>query len=222
MDLDAPVAVASSVIGHGRWRFTVHGQGNHAGTTLLADRHDPLLVAALVVAAAREVAAAHPGTRATVGRLNPVPGGTNVIASRVDLWLDVRHPEDAVTAAVVAEVSRRAAGLATAEGCTVDVREESLSPTVDFDVPLSRRLSGVLPGAPLLATGPVTTPVSSPSGCRRPCCSRATPRASRTRPRSSAPTTTPNGDPSRWRTCWPTCWPEPSRGRVQPCPLVPS
>ncbi|GAB3451248.1 allantoate amidohydrolase [Kineococcus endophyticus] len=153
VDLGAPVAVASSVIGHGRWRFTVHGQGNHAGTTLLADRHDPLLVAALVVAAAREVAAAHPGTRATVGRLNPVPGGTNVIASRVDLWLDVRHPEDAVTAAVVAEVSRRATGLAAAEGCTVDVREESLSPTVDFDVPLSRRLSGVLPGAPLLATG---------------------------------------------------------------------
>ncbi|MEZ0165908.1 allantoate amidohydrolase [Kineococcus sp. LSe6-4] len=153
VDLDAPVAVASSVIGHGRWRFTVHGQGNHAGTTLLADRHDPLLVAALVVAAAREVAAAHPGTRATVGRLNPVPGGANVIASRVDLWLDVRHPEDAVTAAVVAEVSRRAAELATVEGCTVDVREESLSPTVDFDVALFRRLSGVLPGAPLLATG---------------------------------------------------------------------
>ncbi|MEZ0491690.1 allantoate amidohydrolase [Kineococcus sp. TBRC 1896] len=153
VDLGAPVAVATSVIGHGRWRFTVRGEGNHAGTTLLADRRDPLLVAALVVAAARDVAAANPGTRATVGRLDPVPGGTNVIASRVDLWLDVRHPEDVVTAAVVAEVSRRAARLAAAEGCAVEVREESLSPTVDFDGALSRRLSGVLPTAPLLATG---------------------------------------------------------------------
>ncbi|GAA0308719.1 allantoate amidohydrolase [Kineococcus aurantiacus] len=153
VDLGAPVAVAGSVIGHGRWRFTVHGQGNHAGTTLLEDRRDPLLAAARVVVAAREVAAAHPGTRATVGRLQPVPGGTNVIASRVDLWLDVRHPEDAVTAAVVAEVSRRAVELAAAEGCTVQVREESLSPTVAFDAGLARRLSGVLPTAPRLDTG---------------------------------------------------------------------
>ncbi len=65
----------------------------------------------------------------------------------------MRHPEDAVTAAVVAELSRRAGELAAAEGCTVDVREESLSPTVDFDPALSRRLSAVLPGAPLLPTG---------------------------------------------------------------------
>ncbi|WP_432543511.1 allantoate amidohydrolase [Kineococcus sp. SYSU DK002] len=153
VDLGAPVAVASSILGHGRWRFTVHGQGNHAGTTLLADRRDPLLAASRIVVAAREVAAAHPGARATVGRFQPVPGGTNVIASRVDLWLDVRHAEDAVTAAVVAEVTRRAVDLAAGEGCTVEVAEESSSPTVGFDPALARRLGRVLPGAPTLATG---------------------------------------------------------------------
>ncbi|ABS05590.1 allantoate amidohydrolase [Kineococcus radiotolerans] len=153
VDLDAPVAVASSILGHGRWRFSVHGQGNHAGTTLLDDRRDPLLAASRVVVAVREVAAANPGTRATVGRLQPVPGGTNVIASRVDLWLDVRHPDDAVTAAVVAEISRWAVELAAGEGCTVDVREESLSPTVDFDPALARRLGATLGGVPALATG---------------------------------------------------------------------
>ncbi|PRY16729.1 allantoate amidohydrolase [Kineococcus rhizosphaerae] len=153
VDLDAPVAVASSIIGHGRWRFSVHGQGNHAGTTLLEDRRDPLLAASRIVVAAREVAAANPGTRATVGRLQPVPGGTNVIASRVDLWLDVRHPEDVVTAAVVAEISRRAAELAAGEGCTVEVREESFGGTVDFDPALAQRLTAALGGAPVLATG---------------------------------------------------------------------
>jgi N-carbamoyl-L-amino-acid hydrolase len=153
IDLDAPVAVASSVIGHGRWRFSVHGQGNHAGTTLLEDRRDPLLAASRLVVAVREVAAANPGTRATVGRLQPVPGGTNVIASRVDLWLDVRHPEDVVTAAVVAEITRRAQELAAGEGCSVEVREESFGATVDFDPALARRITGVLDGAPNLATG---------------------------------------------------------------------
>ncbi|WP_328293191.1 allantoate amidohydrolase [Kineococcus sp. NBC_00420] len=153
IDLDAPVAVASSVIGHGRWRFSVHGQGNHAGTTLLEDRRDPLLAASRLVVAVREVAAANPGTRATVGRLHPVPGGTNVIASRVDLWLDVRHPEDVVTVAVVAEITRRAQEIAAGEGCSVEVREESFGATVDFDPALARRITGVLDGAPNLSTG---------------------------------------------------------------------
>ena len=153
IDLGAPVAVASSVIGHGRWRFSVHGEGNHAGTTLLEDRRDPVLAASRLVVAVREVAAANPGTRATVGRLQPVPGGTNVIASRVDLWLDVRHPEDVVTAAVVAEITRRAQELAAGEGCSVEVRQESFGATVDFDPALARRITGVLDGAPNLATG---------------------------------------------------------------------
>ncbi|WP_216870474.1 allantoate amidohydrolase [Modestobacter excelsi] len=153
VDLAAPVAVASSIIGHGRWRMTVHGRGDHAGTTLLADRRDPVVVAAQVVLVVRSVAAEHPGTRATVGRFQPVPGGTNVIASRVDLWLDVRHPEDAVTAAVVEEIGRRAGAAAAGEGCTVEIHEESLSPTVDFDPALRDRVRATVPGAPVLATG---------------------------------------------------------------------
>lgn len=153
VDLGAPVAVASSILGHGRWRVSVHGQGNHAGTTLLDDRRDPVVAAAQVVLAVRAVAAENPGARATVGRFQPVPGGTNVIASRVDLWLDVRHTDDTVTAAVVAEITRRAGQVAAGEGCTVQVREESLSPTVDFDAALRDRVSAALPGAPLLPTG---------------------------------------------------------------------
>lgn len=153
IDLDFPVAVGGSILGHGRWRVTVTGQGNHAGTTLLGDRRDPMLVAAQVVVATRACAAAHPGTRATVGRLQPTPGGTNVIASRVDLWLDVRHQDDAVTAAVVAEITGLATAAGAAEGCTVRVTPESVSPTVSFHQDLTDRLLLALPGAPRLDTG---------------------------------------------------------------------
>ncbi len=153
IDLGAPVAVASSVLGHGRWRLTITGEGNHAGATLMADRRDPVVAAAAAVLAVRDVARQHDGARATVGRLIPVPGGTNVIAGRVDAWLDVRHPDDDVTAAVVAEITRRAQHAAAVEGCTATVTEESLSPTAHFDAGLRERLREVLPGAPVLATG---------------------------------------------------------------------
>jgi N-carbamoyl-L-amino-acid hydrolase len=153
IDLGRPVALGTSILGHGRWRLTVTGQGNHAGTTLMTDRQDPMVAAGAMITAVRDVAAAVPDARATVGRLQPVPGGTNVIASAVHVWLDARHPDDAVTADVVRAIHERAQDIAAAEGCTVQLVEESISPTVHFDPALRDRLSGVLPDAPLLATG---------------------------------------------------------------------
>lgn len=153
IDLDRAVAIGSSILGHGRWRLSVHGQGNHAGTTLMADRKDPMVAAARIIVSIRDSAKSHPRARATVGRLQPVPGGTNVIASRVDFWLDVRHPDDAVTAAVVEDILGNARFLAAEEGCSVELREESLSRTVHFDRPLRDCLELLLPDSPVLDTG---------------------------------------------------------------------
>jgi len=147
------IAVGSSILGHGRWKLSINGQGNHAGTTLMADRADPMVAAAQIVLTIRETAAKQPDARATVGRLIPVPGGTNVIASRVDLWLDARHPDDAVTAQLIEAIYGSAREAAAAEGCTVTLTEESYSDTVHFDPGLSRRIGALLPGAPVLATG---------------------------------------------------------------------
>ena len=144
-----PVAVATSILAHGRWRFSVRGQGNHAGTTQLADRHDPMVPAAAAVLAARRVAVRHAGNRATVGRLLPNPGGTNVIASSVDFWLDARGPD---TRAVVADITAAATEAAAAEGCELTVREESYGDAVTFDPALRDDLAARL-GAPAIPTG---------------------------------------------------------------------
>ena len=153
IDLNQPIAIGSSILGHGRWRLSVNGQGNHAGTTVMADRHDPMVAASRTVVAIRDAARKQPNARATVGRLQPVPGGTNVIASRVDFWLDVRHPDDAITAAVVESIHQQAQFIAAEEGCSVKLTEESLSPTVHFDPGLQKQLQLALPGAPTLDTG---------------------------------------------------------------------
>ena len=151
---DGPaVAVGSSILGHGRWKLTVHGQGNHAGTTLMEDRADPMVAAAQIITAVQQAAAAQPGARATVGRIQAVPGGTNVIASRVQLWLDVRHEDDAVTAQLVEAIHGKAQKTAAFEGCTVALSQESFSPTTSFDPALQRQLQLALPQAPVLATG---------------------------------------------------------------------
>ncbi|NJC21856.1 N-carbamoyl-L-amino-acid hydrolase [Arthrobacter pigmenti] len=153
IDLDSPVAVGTSIIGHGRWKLTITGQGNHAGTTLMEDRADPMVAAAQVILAIRKTAAATADARATVGRVQPIPGGTNVIASRVELWIDIRHPDDATTAALVESIHGQAQKAAAFEGCSASLTQESVSGTVTFDAELQRQLSLAMPGAPGLPTG---------------------------------------------------------------------
>jgi N-carbamoyl-L-amino-acid hydrolase len=153
IDLGRPVAIGSSILGHGRWKVTVSGQGNHAGTTLMADRADPVVAAADIVGLIADLARAEDDARATVGRFEPVPGGTNVIASRVDFWIDVRHPDDRVTRGLVERIAVEAVARADKHGCTAAVIEESWSPTVGFDPTLGRRLADLVPGAPVLRSG---------------------------------------------------------------------
>jgi N-carbamoyl-L-amino-acid hydrolase len=151
-DPTATLAVGTRIVSHGRWRITVSGQGNHAGTTATADRHDPMIPAAATVLAARRLIVQYPGAVATVGRLVPNPGGTNVIASSVNLWLDVRHGSSSDTAALVDEVLAAAREEAALEGCTVSVHRESASAEVDFDPLLGLELAGLL-GVPEIPTG---------------------------------------------------------------------
>jgi N-carbamoyl-L-amino-acid hydrolase len=81
--------------------------------------------------------------------LIPNPGGTNVIASSVDFWLDARGD----ARSVVEDVMAAALEAATAEGCELTVREESYGDAVHFDPALRDRLGDVLGGIPVIPTG---------------------------------------------------------------------
>ena len=149
--LGAPVAVGSTIVAHGRWRLSFTGRADHAGTTRRADRRDPMIPASATVLAARAAMEAHgDDARATVGRLHPVPGGTNVVASRVDLWLDARGP---LPQALVDDVAAAAREAAEVEGVSVEVRCESMSDAVVLDPALADDLAAAAgPDVPRLAT----------------------------------------------------------------------
>jgi beta-ureidopropionase / N-carbamoyl-L-amino-acid hydrolase len=150
--LTAPVGVASSIWPHGRFRFTFTGEANHAGTTLMEDRHDPMLTYAMTALAANKQARLA-GARATFGRLSVEPNGTNAVPARVTAWLDARAADDATLQALLAAVTRQAVERAERDGTVVEVVAESVSPVVDFEPGLRDRLVGVLGGAPVLPTG---------------------------------------------------------------------
>ena len=152
VDRAAPVGVASAIWPHGRYRFTFDGQANHAGTTRMEDRRDPMLTYALTALAANEQARAS-GQRATFGRLDVHPNGTNAVPSRVTAWLDARAESARHLDALVSEVERLARHAADRDGTALHVTEESVSPAVRFDAALAQRLAapGGLPVIPTMA-----------------------------------------------------------------------
>ncbi|MFC4628668.1 allantoate amidohydrolase [Promicromonospora alba] len=95
-DEAAPVAVGAAIWPHGRWRVDLAGEANHAGTTPLAHRHDPMLDLARLITDVR-AAAEHAGALATLAKVQVEPNGVNAIPSRVRAWIDARaETEDAV------------------------------------------------------------------------------------------------------------------------------
>ncbi|MES4906666.1 MULTISPECIES: allantoate amidohydrolase [unclassified Streptomyces] len=147
-----PVGVASAIWPHGRWRFDFHGEANHAGTTRLDDRHDPMLTYANTVLAARKKARLA-GALATFGKVGVEPNGVNAIASLVRGWLDSRAPDEETLAAVVGEIERAAVERGRRDGVDVKVTRESFTPVVEFAHGLRDELAGLLGGAPVLPTG---------------------------------------------------------------------
>ena len=149
---DAAVGLASEIWPHGRWRFDFVGEANHAGATRMEDRRDPMLsFAATALAAAG--AAGTSGPRATFGRLDVAPNGTNAVPSRVTAWLDARAGSESSLDALVAEIGRAGGARVVADGTGLTVTPESVSGAVRFDEPLTSRLAGVL--APWGARGGV-------------------------------------------------------------------
>ncbi|HEY0188472.1 MAG TPA: allantoate amidohydrolase [Cellulomonas sp.] len=142
----APVAVGAAIWPHGRWRVDLHGEANHAGTTPLTHRHDPVLELGRLVHEVRD-AAEQAGALATVGRIEVDPNAVNAIPSRVRAWIDAR----AAGAAAVRSVL-------TALGSYAPV-EESWTPATVFDPALAARIAQVVgrpasaEPAPVIGTG---------------------------------------------------------------------
>ncbi|HUL24688.1 MAG TPA: allantoate amidohydrolase [Streptosporangiaceae bacterium] len=155
-DLDAAIGIGEQIWPHGRWRLGFTGRPDHAGTAVLADRHDPMLPFAAAVLAARQAAASH-GALATVGKVAAEPGAVNAVSARVTAWLDARGPDEETLQAVVGEVLAAAREAAASHGVELAAEPESATPAVRFDPGLREALASSLAArdirAPVLPTG---------------------------------------------------------------------
>lgn len=153
-DTDHAVGVASAIWPHGRWRMDFRGRADHAGTTRLEDREDPMLPFAHTILAARALAERH-GARATVAKGLITPNGTNAIPSLVSAWLDARAADSGTLESVVEGVREAADRAARDHGVTLAMSAESTTPLVEFSHDLRDRLAGIVGARAAESAGPV-------------------------------------------------------------------
>ncbi len=139
VERDVAVGAGSGIWPHGRYRFDFGGEANHAGTTRMEDRHDPMLTYAMTALAADEQARLG-SARATFGRVAVEPNGTNAVPSRVTGWLDARASSTASLDELVEAVTRQAHDRASRDGTSLEVTAESVSGLVSFDASLTDRI----------------------------------------------------------------------------------
>jgi len=86
------IGIVKSIAAPTRLKITVEGVAAHSGSTPMAERHDALVSAAMIILAIQEIGLDQSGrgTVATVGNLTVHPGSINVVPGLVEMLVDVR------------------------------------------------------------------------------------------------------------------------------------
>ena len=136
----APLALVSAIAGQSRLTVTFSGVANHAGTTPMEGRRDALAGAAQWISVVEAHAGTTAGLVATVGRIEALPGGTNVIPGTCRASLDVRHADDRIRAASVLHLAAAAREIAAPRRLTVTCDTHLDQASVPMDPALTAML----------------------------------------------------------------------------------
>jgi allantoate deiminase len=104
-------------------------------------RHDPFSAAAEIALEVERLARADPEAVATVGQVAVAPGAANVIPGQVTMSIDVRHPDDARRAELLAGVRGIVESVATRRGVRAVIEMVHDERSVACDPGLAGRLA---------------------------------------------------------------------------------
>ena len=128
------IGIVEGVQGISWTELTLIGQSNHAGTTPMSLRRDPMRAAAEVVVAARSIASEIGGSQvATVGSLHLHPTLVLVVPASATMTVDLRNTDEASLQLAEEQLRLGVAAIAEDEDVTVESRSLARFEPVEFD-----------------------------------------------------------------------------------------
>lgn len=91
-----PVGIVQAIVGMSTYKIKLKGVSNHAGSTPMNLRNDPMVAAASVITKLKMIAEedALENTVATVGKIHCEPNVPNVIPEEVEFFVDIRDVDE--------------------------------------------------------------------------------------------------------------------------------
>jgi allantoate deiminase len=116
-----PLGVVTGIVGQSRFRVMVAGEAGHAGTVPMGLRRDALTGAAEMILMIERIARTDPQRSmvATVGRIEALPGSTNIIPATASFTIDLRDMDDAARQEAIATIRQEARAIAEARHLSV-------------------------------------------------------------------------------------------------------
>tara|TARA_B100001057_G_scaffold145282_1_gene145217 strand:- start:58 stop:1350 length:1293 start_codon:yes stop_codon:yes gene_type:complete len=103
------IGVVTGIVGLKWWDVTIEGFANHAGTTPMDERIDPMITAANFILLVKNIINETPGNQVgTVGKIEAFPGAPNVIPGRVKLSLEIRDLDESKIDFLFNEIEKEA------------------------------------------------------------------------------------------------------------------
>lgn len=128
------IGAVTGVQGISWQELTITGQSNHAGTTPMRLRKDPVVVVAEVAKFLHDLALRFGGDQVcTVGKIDIHPSLINVVAAKATMTLDVRNTDETLLKQAEHEIGQFISEIAQREGVTTSVRTLARFEPVQFD-----------------------------------------------------------------------------------------
>jgi hydantoinase/carbamoylase family amidase len=89
------IGIVSAIVGYGSYRMSYIGRADHAGSTTMEDRLDAGQGVAAFIFETRElVMRDFPNCVANVGKIEFMPGASNIVPARAEFLLEFRSPDE--------------------------------------------------------------------------------------------------------------------------------
>lgn len=115
--------IVSGIAGPLWLKFILEGEAGHAGATPMSIRHDALTAAARIMLMIESEAAKTGTTVGTVGQVQVLPGGINIIPGRVEFSLDLRDISEEVRDGVETEIKKQAQQICDNQGVKLTIED---------------------------------------------------------------------------------------------------
>ncbi len=135
------IGVVEGIVAIEWWEFTFTGKANHAGTTPMDMRKDPMLPAAQFILDVNKIVNSYEGKQVgTVGKIQALPGAGNVIPGEVKLTVELRDLSSEKIWEIYGELEARAKELADINQTEVSVNHIEVASKPAIADPMIREI----------------------------------------------------------------------------------